>query len=113
MILVDANVLLRSAKPRHSQYGAAKAAVTSARRRGYAPCIVPQVIYEYWVVATRPIAENGLGMTTAEAETDIAQIIEQFHLFEMREPFSIAGKRWWCNTTYAARRLTMRGSWPR
>ena len=80
MILVDANILLRSAQPTHAHYATAKA-VKTARLRGYIPCIVPQVIYEYWVVATRPIGENGLGLTTAEADDDIAQIIQQFHLF--------------------------------
>ncbi len=52
MILVDTNVLLRSAQPAHTQFAAAKSAVKNARLRGYEPCIVPQVIYEYWVVAT-------------------------------------------------------------
>jgi hypothetical protein len=48
---------------------------------GYIPCIVPQIVYEYWVVATRPLAENGLGLTIAEAEDDVSRIIGQFHLF--------------------------------
>jgi predicted nucleic acid-binding protein len=81
MILVDTNVLLRAAQPAHVHYAAAKAAVKTSRRRGYIPCIVPQVLYEYWVVATRPIAENGLGLTPAETEHDLGQIVDQFHLF--------------------------------
>lgn len=80
MILIDTNVLLRSAQLTHAHYAVAKDAVTTARMRGYIPCIVPQVVYEYWVVATRPIAENGLGLTTSAAENDIAQIVEKFHL---------------------------------
>jgi predicted nucleic acid-binding protein len=81
MILVDTNVLLRAAQPGHRHFATAIAAVKTARQRGYMPCIVPQVIYEYWVVATRTIAENGLGMTPAEAEVDIAKVVEQFHFF--------------------------------
>lgn len=81
MILVDTNVVLRSAQPSHPQYIAAKEAVKTARMRGYVPSLVPQVVYEYWVVATRPAAENGLGMTIAEANIDLAQLIQQFHLF--------------------------------
>lgn len=81
MILVDTNLLLRAAQPSHSQWASAKGAVKLTRSLGYVPCIVPQIVYEYWVVATRAVAENGLGMTAAEAETDIARIIEQFHLF--------------------------------
>lgn len=81
MILVDTNILLRSAQPEHPHNPTAKAAVKEARIRGYLPCIVPQVIYEYWVVATRPVAENGLGLTSREAENDIAQFMEKIHLF--------------------------------
>ena len=68
MILIDTNVLLRAAQPAHTHHSAAKAAVKTARLRGYIPCIVPQVLYEYWVVATRPLAQNGLNLTASEAE---------------------------------------------
>jgi predicted nucleic acid-binding protein len=81
MILVDTNVLLRAAQPGHSQYAAAVGAVKTARKRGEVPCVVPQVLYEFWVVATRPVADNGLGMTTTDAEADVADLIQQFHLF--------------------------------
>lgn len=81
MILVDTNILLRAAQPSHPQYSIAVAAVRTSLARGYVPCIVPQVIYEYWVVATRPARENGLGMSTAEAEADVAQLTRRFHLF--------------------------------
>ena len=78
MILIDTNVLLRAAQPAHADCAAAKHAVKSARLGGYMPCLVPQVIYEYWVVATRPMQDNGLGMTTPEAAADIAQLTQQF-----------------------------------
>ncbi len=81
MILVDTNVLLRAAQPGHSQYAAAVAAVKTARKQGEVPCVVPQVLYEFWVVATRPVADNGLGMTTTDAEADVADLVQQFHLF--------------------------------
>lgn len=81
MILIDTNVLLRAAQPGHSQYAAAVAGVKTVRQRGDLPCIVPQVLYEYWVVATRPVADNGLGMTSSDAEIDVVQLIQQFHLF--------------------------------
>jgi len=80
MILIDTNVLLRCAQPAHSHHSTAVAAVTQVRMRGYRPTIVPQVIYEYWVVATRSVTENGLGLSTAAADVDVGQIIDQFHL---------------------------------
>jgi predicted nucleic acid-binding protein len=43
--------------------------------------VVPQVLYEYWSVATRPVAQNGLGITAADAAADLAAICQRFHLF--------------------------------
>lgn len=81
MMLIDTNVLLRSAQPSHTQHAVAVAAVKATRMRGSIPCIVPQVIYEYWVVATRPVSANGLGMSVAEAEAEVEQLCSQFHCF--------------------------------
>jgi predicted nucleic acid-binding protein len=81
MILVDTNVLVRAVQPNHADCSRAKEAVKAARLRGYVPCIVPQIIYEYWVVATRPVAENGLGISTADAASDVGQLLQQFRFF--------------------------------
>ena len=43
-------------------------------------CVVPQNLYEFWAVATRPIAANGLGLTIPEAQKEIARIKRLFHL---------------------------------
>lgn len=40
--------------------------------------IVPQVLIEFWVVATRPINVNGLGMTTDEAEKELENLQKLF-----------------------------------
>ena len=48
----------------------AATALQRLRAIGDLPVIVPQVIYEYWVVATRPANQNGLGqdpMSTRQA----------------------------------------------
>lgn len=80
MILVDTNVLLRVVQPSHSQHAASLAALSQLRLANETLCIVPQVLYEYWVVATRPHNVNGLGMTTAEAERDVVKLVERFRL---------------------------------
>ncbi len=78
MILVDTNILLRAAQPGHSQHRAALQAVGALRLRDEILCLVPQVIYGYWVVASRPVDRNGLGMTVAEAEEDVAMLLTPF-----------------------------------
>jgi predicted nucleic acid-binding protein len=68
-VLVDTNVLGRLSQPSHPLHAAAIRAVKSLHDAQHELRIVPQVIYEYWVVATRPIVQNGLGFsieTTAE-----------------------------------------------
>ena len=81
MILLDTNVFARSAQPGHSQYPSAIAAVETLRLRNETLCLVPQVLFEYWVVATRPVEHNGLGMTAAEAATDLVAVVQRFHLY--------------------------------
>jgi len=41
---------------------------------------VPQVLYEFWSVATRPVEQNGLGMTPAEAHAQLTAIQRLFRL---------------------------------
>jgi predicted nucleic acid-binding protein len=81
MILVDTNVLLRSAQPSHSLHQSAVASVANLRLANEALCLVPQVLYEYWVVATRPVDENGLGMSARETEVDLAKLMQRFRFF--------------------------------
>ena len=65
-VLADTNVLLRSLYPEHPQYSAAENALAALRLRGDSLCMAPQNLIEFWAVATRSRADNGLGMSTPE-----------------------------------------------
>jgi predicted nucleic acid-binding protein len=78
--LVDTNIVTRSAQPCHAMYQAAVDAVDLLTRQGETLCLVPQNIYEFWVVATRPAALNGLGLGVAEAQTELARLKRIFTL---------------------------------
>ena len=72
MILLDTNLLTRITRASDPQSGVARAAVQTLGRRGEPLIIVPQNLYEFWTVATRPggvppAGRNGLGMTTTQA----------------------------------------------
>lgn len=82
MILVDTNVLLRLAQPGHSSYPAALNALSQLRLDGRSLCLTPQVLYEFWAVATRPTEANGLGMTAAKAQEDVTKILSRFFLLK-------------------------------
>ncbi len=57
-VLLDANVLIRLADPTSKAHTIAATAVSTLRAQGDSLYIVPQSIYEFWAVATRPIANN-------------------------------------------------------
>lgn len=71
-VVLDANVLLRAADPSAPLRPVAVAAVTALGRRGDIPVLVPQSLYEFWVVATRPREHNGLGLSVAECRGELA-----------------------------------------
>lgn len=61
-VLLDTNILARMAQPGHPHHASALTAVDTLRRRGDELFLVPQVLYEFWVICTRPIEQNGLGL---------------------------------------------------
>lgn len=78
--LTDTNILLRSLNPNDPQYEVVKTALSTFRLRNETLCITPQNLIEFWAVATRPVKENGLGLMTAEAESEIVGIRRFFRL---------------------------------
>jgi predicted nucleic acid-binding protein len=80
VILADSNVLLRAVTPEHADYRLTLNVLTTLRDRGERLAMVPQGGYEYYVVATRPVDQNGLGLTAAEAIQDLDELLELFSL---------------------------------
>jgi predicted nucleic acid-binding protein len=76
--LLDTNILLFLANPLAPRHTAAKQAVARLLRAGERLVIAPQVLYEFWSVATRPAGANGLGMTVAEASAELQVIRSRF-----------------------------------
>jgi predicted nucleic acid-binding protein len=78
--LVDTNVLCRVAEIGHPHHEVATAALLTLQRNNHELCIVPQIAYEYWVVATRPLKENGLGMSTGAVDNSVSEWRGRFTL---------------------------------
>jgi len=81
-VLVDTNILLRSAQPNHPLQGTALEAVPVLRGNGETLSILPQILYEFWVICTRPVTENGLGFPVTQMEQEIDRLQRMFHLLE-------------------------------
>jgi len=64
--LVDTNLLLRFSQPAHSMNSIVVNAIETLLSRGEEVCICPQNMIEFWAVATRPIANNGLGLSITD-----------------------------------------------
>ncbi len=76
--LADTNLLLRGAEAGHPMQTLALEALAGLVRSGETVYITTQNLYEFWVVATRPLERNGLGMTVAQADADLARLETQF-----------------------------------
>jgi predicted nucleic acid-binding protein len=79
-VLLDSNILLRLAQPVHPHHPLTQGAVTTLHDRGAHLCMVPQTVYEFWVVATRPLAANGLGLTVSDSQAEVARFKRMFPL---------------------------------
>lgn len=80
-VLVDTNVVARLL-PRvgEASHLVALNAVTRLRDEQHDLFLVPQVLYEFWVIATRPAEQNGFGFTPAEAAHDLTRLQRLFML---------------------------------
>ena len=77
---VDTNLLLRSIEDGHIAQPIAKTGLFALRERGEALSIFPQNLIEFWAVATRPVANNGLGLSVAKAEAELISLKSLFAL---------------------------------
>jgi predicted nucleic acid-binding protein len=79
-VLVDTNILLRSAQPSHPSYSQATLAVSGLMRRNDELFFCSQNIAEFWNVATRPVDRNGLGLSLDEVLREVRSIEDLFTL---------------------------------
>lgn len=79
-VLLDTNILTRSAQPSHPMHRPALNAISALRVRGEDLCIIPQNLIEFWAVATRPLSANGLEMTTVQSKFELGRLRSFFRL---------------------------------
>ena len=79
-VLVDTNILLRSAQPHHPLCSQATFAVAKLLRQKDSVFFCAQNIAEFWNVATRPADRNGLGYSHEEALNEITSVEDSLSL---------------------------------
>lgn len=99
--LLDTNILLRSRDIASPDYNFVDRTIRYLISNNHQCFITSQVLIEFWVVATRPVAVNGLGWTPEETERAVQMLINQFSLLEdifriwlsLATTYKILGKR--------------------
>ena len=81
-IILDVNVLVRLADLSAPLHPIAKAAVSRLHTAGETLRTVPQSVYEFWVVATRPRDKNGLSLSIADCEHELTRLQAAFPLLD-------------------------------
>ena len=90
-VLFDTNILTRLVNPEPDDvHDLAKKCVDAVVADSHLPCVLPQNIYEFWSVATRPTEQNGLGMSTEAARAEVDSILQHFYL--LRDERAIFGQ---------------------
>jgi predicted nucleic acid-binding protein len=79
-IQLDTNILTRLSQPTDPAHATARSAVATLQSAGRNLGLVPQNLYEFWSVATRPVASNGLGLTVPECHAEILRLKALFQL---------------------------------
>jgi predicted nucleic acid-binding protein len=80
-VILDANILLRAAESESPDHRPALDALKALRRRGDELRLVPQSLYEFWTVSTRPIDKNGRGKTPDQVAAEVTYLKSDFPLF--------------------------------
>jgi predicted nucleic acid-binding protein len=76
--LADTNILLRSAQTSHPMSGDVARVVRVLLAREDELFVIAQNLIEFWAVATRLIANNGLGLTIAQATQELTKLKDLF-----------------------------------
>lgn len=69
--LIDTNVLVRLRDQQSAHFSACVQAIAKLRAHGDVLCVCTQVAIEYFVVATRPVEVNGIGLSCEQAIPDV------------------------------------------
>ncbi len=78
--IVDTNVPLRLVRRSDPLCRTAFRALAFLARRGDELCVVPQTIYEFWNVCTRPADRNGFGLSIEEADRAASRVERRLRL---------------------------------
>ncbi len=78
--LVDTNILLRLSDTEDARFSLVTQAAETLLNRGEEIVIVPQCLYEFWAVVTRPREVNGLAWSIERTRAETDRLLSLFAL---------------------------------
>ena len=81
-VLLDTNLLVRLSKANDPQRPTVESALANLAEEGRPMYVVPQCLYEFYVVATRPLLSNGSERSAADASAMIDRFLVRFTLLK-------------------------------
>jgi predicted nucleic acid-binding protein len=91
--LIESSILARLANAQDAQFRIASNMIRRMHRQGKIGYITPQSLIEFRCVATRPVAVNGLGMTSEQAERRVRGFERRFTLLPENDAIYPAWKK--------------------
>ncbi|MCD4790676.1 MAG: type II toxin-antitoxin system VapC family toxin [Bacteroidales bacterium] len=85
MILLDTNIILRSKQVGSYHHKEVTEKLIELITSGEELVICPQIIYEFYVIATRPADKNGLGLSPETAIKEVINLLETYTMLEENE----------------------------
>jgi|FaiFalDrversion3_1042247.scaffolds.fasta_scaffold03450_3 predicted nucleic acid-binding protein len=88
--LIDTSVLVRLANPHDQLHSQAVEAVRQLQQEHLMPYLTPQIMAEFWNVATRPVEANGLGWDIEDVANYVFALLENVYLlFDSEQSFYV------------------------
>jgi predicted nucleic acid-binding protein len=103
-ILLDTNVTLRASVETASEHPLVSQALLHLVAQGHELSLAPQTLYEFWAVATRPLAVNGFAHSPQETRRRIDDLLTAYELLpdppdlvtrwaDLCDRYQVAGKQ--------------------
>jgi predicted nucleic acid-binding protein len=81
--VIDTSVLVRLANPHDQLHSQAVEAVRQLQLRHLMPYLTPQIVAEFWNVATRPVTVNGLGWSIRDVASYVFTLLENIDILSV------------------------------
>ena len=80
LTLLDTNIVLRLLDRKAPEHTICNKAIEKLLHQNNTPCLAPQILIEFWVVATRPITVNGFGWSETQTSDATDHLCKLFPL---------------------------------